>query len=406
MDFMHQNPFHAEALYDLAEFFRIKGDFKKANEFLETILYVFEDSFGYEFKIFTEYDLLLSFDHNQFSRVFFQAVSRFIDILGKKGCYKSAFEYNKFLVKLNPFHDPVGGLLTLDYNAISSKNFEFLLSFPHQFGEEYYKSKGFSLLYMPNYIYSCALAKFLTILRDNENLGSSEYAFCEEIDFTKATSFKIDHLMENSNVLLIHAILLYPKIINDLINVNEYPKLTLSLGGVGNKFNGWQTKSFKDILNSSIFNSKHEPLYTCLTLQNNSDIEGLNKIMEIYVERSKILWKKNEITLWVKSCLGLILNMVDNGFKYDDFLEEAYTVKPLYTTPFQISRYKGLVKHNFSDHVDRLDLNNIEDNQAPVQGGQNQIPMNDLDPNQGFFSLLLGSLLPWNRIQDSERNQE
>lgn len=34
-------------------------------------------------------------------------------MLGKKGCYRAALEYSKFLLKLNPYEDPVGGLLYL-----------------------------------------------------------------------------------------------------------------------------------------------------------------------------------------------------------------------------------------------------------------------------------------------------
>jgi len=49
------------------------------------------------------------------------ALLKFTDILGKKGCYRAALEFNKFLVKLNPSEDPVGGLLSLDYNSLSSK---------------------------------------------------------------------------------------------------------------------------------------------------------------------------------------------------------------------------------------------------------------------------------------------
>jgi len=237
----------------------------------------------------------------------------------------------------------------------------------------------------------------LTKIRDNESLEIPEYASVDEIDFRKGYNLTIDHLQENSAVLLIHAILLYPRVIKDIITVDEYQKLAISLGG--DKFSGWQKKSFKDILGSPLLNSKHELLYTHLGLQNNSDIEGLDKIMDIYVERSKILWKNNQIALWVKACVGMILNMFDKDVKYETFIEEAYATKTMYTLPFQVSRYKGLVKHNFSDHVDRLDLNNIQDNMGPQQIPQEQLPQ--LDTNQGFLSLLLGSLLPWNRVPDN-----
>lgn len=50
------------------------------------------------------------------------SIFKFIDILGKKGCYKSGLEYNKLLLKLN-LDDPTACMLCLDYNACSSKQY-------------------------------------------------------------------------------------------------------------------------------------------------------------------------------------------------------------------------------------------------------------------------------------------
>lgn len=50
---------------------------------------------------------------------------KFSDILGKKGCFRAALEYNKFLLKLDPFNDPLGALLCLDYFALSSKQYSY-----------------------------------------------------------------------------------------------------------------------------------------------------------------------------------------------------------------------------------------------------------------------------------------
>jgi hypothetical protein len=71
---------------------------------------------------------------------FFTTLLKFMDILGKKGCYRAALEYNKFLLKLNTFEDPVGALLCLDYNALSSKQYEYLLYFTKNFAKELYKN--------------------------------------------------------------------------------------------------------------------------------------------------------------------------------------------------------------------------------------------------------------------------
>mmetsp|Transcript_13036 Transcript_13036/g.11138 ORF Transcript_13036/g.11138 Transcript_13036/m.11138 type:complete len:89 (-) Transcript_13036:460-726(-) len=88
------------------------------------------------------------------------------------------------------------------------------------------------------------------------------------------------------------------------------------------------------MMEQDILKSKHEYLYPCLNLSNNDDIEGLNKLLEIYVERSKLIWKNNKVTLVVKACLGAILNTIDEGLKYDDFLEKMYTAEFKYKVPF------------------------------------------------------------------------
>jgi hypothetical protein len=75
----------------------------------------------------------LSWDHNEYSKEFFKALLRFIDILGKKGCYKASLEYNKVLLKLNPTLDPVGAILCLDFSAISARNYDFLIHFVTNF---------------------------------------------------------------------------------------------------------------------------------------------------------------------------------------------------------------------------------------------------------------------------------
>lgn len=69
-------------------------------------------------------------------------------------------EYCKFLIKLNPGQDPVGGLLCLDYNALSAKQYDYLLYFAKNFGREIYKNSKSGILYLPNMIYSVSLAKF------------------------------------------------------------------------------------------------------------------------------------------------------------------------------------------------------------------------------------------------------
>lgn len=94
-DFLRYHPQYCEALYDCSEYFRLKGDYKQANELLETLLYIFEESMGYDFgkELFQETAITKELEVNSYSYTFFMTLFKFTDILGKKGCYRSALEY-------------------------------------------------------------------------------------------------------------------------------------------------------------------------------------------------------------------------------------------------------------------------------------------------------------------------
>jgi len=400
---LNQNPFHIDCLYDVGDYFRLKGDFKQANSLLEQILFLYEESFGYEFGRLLSNEaknIVLSWDHNKFSKALFLTLVKFIDILGKKACYKAALEYNKFLVKLNPLMDPVGGLLILDYNSISARNYDFLLNFVERFCFEVYGTDKFSILFMPNFLYSCALAKFSKTEQELEKSKSNIniYQITPE-DFMKAIALGPEYIKENHNVLLILATLIYPEIIVKIINENEIHKQNLT----HSSFKGWQIKNYKEILAHPFFQEKNQPFYSFLQLQNEDDVEGLNKLIEIYIERSKIIWKGNHINIWIKGTLGYILNEIDEkNLNYSELFEKLCSQACCKNIPFELRRYKQLTKHSLIEQMQRLDLNNIPD----VQGQGGPPPnYNPLNMQQGFLSLLVNSLLPWNHLPPQNNNQ-
>ena len=81
-----------------------------------------------------------------------------MDILGKKGCFRAALEYNKLLLKIN-LNDPTACMLCLDYNAISSKSYSFILNFIKHYSN-YMGDKTTNLYLIPNFTYSSSLAQF------------------------------------------------------------------------------------------------------------------------------------------------------------------------------------------------------------------------------------------------------
>lgn len=96
--------------------------------------------------------------YDTFSISLFMSLFKFMDILGKKGCYRAALEYNKLLLKIN-IEDPTACMLCIDFNSISAKCYEFLIKFVQGFGK-YIGEKKKGLYLMPNFTFSTALAKY------------------------------------------------------------------------------------------------------------------------------------------------------------------------------------------------------------------------------------------------------
>lgn len=130
------------------------------------------------------------FPYERFSSSLFMSIFKFIDILGKKGCYKAALEYNKLLLKLNK-DDPTASLFCLDYNACSAKQYDYLLQFANHYGDEFYGGKlkqRTTIYWMPNMMFSAALAKFLSAFE------TKEVKVVEEIAIEPHLLFLPEHL--------------------------------------------------------------------------------------------------------------------------------------------------------------------------------------------------------------------
>ena len=82
----------------------------------------------------------------------------------------------------------------------------------------------------------------------------------------------------------------------------------------------WQKKSFTEIIGHKFFSEKKMPFYSFLRLENEEDLKGLEKVFEVYIERSKIVFKNNTVILWLKAAAGFLLNKIESGeFVYDEF---------------------------------------------------------------------------------------
>jgi hypothetical protein len=92
-------------------------------------------------------------------RVFCECIVKYIDILGRKGCSRTALEYCKLLLGFSPTTDAYGVLLRMDFYSVRAHNEQFFLDFLTQFPVEVYQDPSATLLVLPNLLMSAGLAK-------------------------------------------------------------------------------------------------------------------------------------------------------------------------------------------------------------------------------------------------------
>jgi len=156
-----RNFYHHESLLVIADFLRIQGKLVDAFHFLERCVYAFESAFNFEFQPLEDQpDIRMDFgeESEPLNKVFGSCLVKYIDILGRKGCARTALEVCKFLLNLDPMNDPFGVLLRIDFYAIRSKEFEWLKKFTKNFYKERSDKGIFTLLLLPNLLLSQCLA--------------------------------------------------------------------------------------------------------------------------------------------------------------------------------------------------------------------------------------------------------
>lgn len=120
---MHQPPSHINSLLAMSDIYRHSGHYQQASECVEMTLFIMEQAFHPSFCIL-EHKL----DYNCYeNRALFLAIFRHIDHIGRKGCWKSSFEFCKLLFQLDS-SDPLGVLYMIDFYALQARQYDFILS--------------------------------------------------------------------------------------------------------------------------------------------------------------------------------------------------------------------------------------------------------------------------------------
>ncbi|RMD44843.1 hypothetical protein DV735_g406, partial [Chaetothyriales sp. CBS 134920] len=120
-------PYHVATLLQVSEICKHQGDHALSGDLLERALFSFGRSLHSSFPLAMRNGLArLSFSEPA-NREFYLAVWRYIRNLEMRGTWKTAFEWAKLLLQLDPRSDPYGVTLMIDQLALSGRSHRQLL---------------------------------------------------------------------------------------------------------------------------------------------------------------------------------------------------------------------------------------------------------------------------------------
>jgi tetratricopeptide (TPR) repeat protein len=149
-----KSPYHIETILQMALILIRQGDKSNSNGLIERGLFIFDRSFKQSFELGNG---LSRFPFNYYlNRQFYLTLFRYVEVLTKKGTYYTAWNYARLLLSLDPKEDPYGVRYFIDFYALISGEYVWLIKF--------YESalvKTYEEWMTPNLMYSYALALLL-----------------------------------------------------------------------------------------------------------------------------------------------------------------------------------------------------------------------------------------------------
>lgn len=160
-------PYHIDSLIQMSDISRMSDDTQMAADLIERTIYAIQNCFHPSFNFISKGPnqpaINFKIDYNRVeNRGFFIALFKHIIYVGGKACYRTSLELCKLLLSLDVEGDPLGAILLIDFYAIRSNQFEYLI----EFYETFNSTKHLNLL--PNIAMSVALAYFYLFKQTND----------------------------------------------------------------------------------------------------------------------------------------------------------------------------------------------------------------------------------------------
>lgn len=351
MDLLHHHPSHIATLLQVAEYYAHTAEQQTAADMLERAVSSLERGFHPSF-VESLGSARVDYSKEE-NRVLYHVLFRYMQSVSRRGCNRTALEVAKLIFSLDPENDPLGMLLCLDYLALRSRMFPFLLSFAEYYTNTPATHPNHHLPSLPNWAFSAALAQW-------------------NVEKTKGGEKTIEKGVEEEE--------LKPLTAGEQLQValRRFPGALgriLEKGCIVKDSGAWA-----EILS--------DPLFAAGDPETETDAH----LIEVFVERSLALWKAPDVLAWLLlNARALVARRGKSGSG-----DPVLAAGPFPKLPYCI--YKHILASNFSDAQVTIPQEE-EAAVVPPEGRRNaEVPdnLNRLDLNANPLRLFFESMLPWN----------
>ncbi|XP_078106009.1 ribosome quality control complex subunit TCF25 isoform X2 [Sander vitreus] len=357
------NPYHIDSLLQLSDVCRIQEDQEMARDLIERAMYSFECAFHPLFSL-TSGTSRLDYLRPE-NRAFYLALYKHMMFLEKRGCPRTALEYCKLILSLDPDSDPLCMLLFIDFLMLRSREYHSLLQLHQDWEFVFVLQEHRNLSQLPNFAFSTALCHF--------HLSQQEDVDPEESDKER---HKADQLLQN-------ALIMFPGVLIpllDLCTVQPDPTVT----------------------SHAFFGPKSQI----------GQPPALAELTALYVGRTHTLWREAAVMLWLEESVKEVLRRVDAK---DPLVEDCQNKRKqrYQSAPRNIHRH--VLLSEIKEATSSLPL---EVTSQPVMGFDPLPPLDSVmsytrperqhvgATNESTLSLFFRSLLPNFNFQGGPRQED
>ncbi|KFV74451.1 Transcription factor 25, partial [Struthio camelus australis] len=253
---LQMNPYHVDSLLQLSDVCRMQEDQEMARDLIERALYSLECAFHPVFSL-TSGSCRLDYRRPE-NRAFYLALFKHLMFLEKRGCPRTALEFCKLILSLDPENDPLCVLLLIDFLSLRAREYSFLT----RMFQEWESHRNLSQL--PNFAFSVPLAYFFLSQQEERS----------ELELSQAR--------ERAARLIQLALIMFPSVLMPLL---DHCSVQADARVTSHSFFG---------LNAQI-----------------SQPPALNQLTTLYVGRTHSLWKDPAVMAWLETNVHEVLCKVD-----------------------------------------------------------------------------------------------